>query len=188
MVKYGFDVEYEAREESGSAFIHIVKHREVYEDNTVLLTPSYINELSQFVLIAHIQYTVDNLLPLMSQVGWKLEIDQRPARPTYRHLTVTRPGGKTTTYAPTYADMLQLRQDLDVDAVSSLVALRMPELLKAGYRRTLDTARYTFIAPSGDTISFALNDKEQAEFQTARMLDPQGYLRKKCEANPDKPC
>lgn len=170
--EYGYNTVSEERENGTAAYIKIAKSDVTYLDLEygVTLSPNFIQELAAFTEKAYVQYMLDELMERMAAVGWEVSIENLLGTTTGR-IQVSC-AGKSTYYASSYREMLQLAYDLDVAEVDHLIGAAWPQMAKDGWKRLVNTDCYAFADPEDKLFAVGFNDPEAAKkvVEKVRML------------------
>lgn len=135
------------------------------------LTPGVVNALSRFTERVSVQHALNNMYTRMVSIGWSITIADATILIDEK-IVVEHPDGTTKTYAPTNAEMVRLRYDLDQAETHWIVGDKMPLFLEVGWhvQEASDGGYYILSKSSGgfDTITFGHVDQakycvEQAE-------------------------
>lgn len=162
LTSYGYTTDYQEQEDGATARITINKDGKTYEDASCKLSPDLISKLARFVELCYVQFTLDELAPRMAIVGWTVRLDDRFSNERVL-IGVTTSDRKITKYSPTYGEMLQLRNALDVAEVASIIVPNLSGILERGWTRMIDDGAYRFVKTGDITQVIPFNDVKKAK-------------------------
>lgn len=167
--EYGFTTDFQGQENAAAAHLHIAKGETVHLDSSYKLSPDFIQQLARFTELCYVQFTLDELLPRMVHLGWQVSLASADfAHVTEERIRIATPDEQRTTYNPTYGDMLALRHDLDIAEVTFIVSANLPEMLRQGWKRTMNSDFYGFTTPDS-LIIIPFNDVAKAREAVAQL-------------------
>ena len=163
--EYGYSVK--TTPHPGSEFCHVsvtLNGEEVFALKE-RLTPSTVKSLSRFTEHASVQHALDDMYARMVSIGWGIDIKEGGLL-TDDRIEVERSDGTTTTYAPTNAEMVRLRQDLDDAETSWIIGDKMPLFLKLGWlvHTGAEGGYYILPYPSGGFDTVTIGRVDQAKY------------------------
>lgn len=167
---YGYYAETTCVQNSCCLDVKIEKGDTVFCNGRVKVKPEFINALSRFTQKAHVQYTLDELMPRLTLIGANVAINRRQ-NTFVCYVNVVFDACKSVNYDPTYEDMLKLRSDVDVAEVHHLIGAAWPKIQKAAWKRINVDGCYAFVKPNTNgCISIQYGDTEKAR-EALRMLE-----------------
>lgn len=134
------------------------------------LTPNVVMSLARFTERVSVQQAMNDMYCRMVSIGWVVTIKNATLLAEDK-IEIARTDGTVITYAPTNADMVRLRHDLDHAETHWIIGDKMPLFRDAGWnvQEASDGGYYILFKPDGsfETVTFGRVDQAKAAVKLA---------------------
>lgn len=150
----------------------IAKGDEIYADDDIeLLTHELVCQVARFTERVSVQHALDSMLPRMASIGWDASL-VRASMLSDEKIEVKQPNGKTSIYSLTNAEMLQLRQALDIAETDWIIGDKIPLFQRVGWTVQManEGGYYIVRKPGGECDTIAVGRVDQAKATVASAM------------------
>lgn len=129
------------------------------------LTPNAVKSLSRFTERASVQHALNSIYARMVAIGWGISIKKGDLL-TDDRIEVEHADGTTTIYSPTNAEMVRLRQDLDIAETNWIIGDKMPLFLELDWivQTGAEGGYYILTYPDGGFDTVTIGRVDQAKY------------------------